>query len=151
MRNRNFSIFLFLFFFSYLNCAYAKKTIEHTEKYDSKRIWLAIPVGGFVGFGLGHTIQERYAEYAWVFTGVDAAAVLFGLFYNFGDCAPQDSTCKDQRTQKTNAATAVWAVSRLVQVSDLSIWSYKYYNRFNSSAYFTPTKAGVALNLVMSF
>lgn len=138
-----------LFFLIFSNSVIATAN-SPSEKYEPSKIWLSIPAGGLIGFGLGHAVQNRYDDYGWVFTGIDSAAWILGLSV-LGDCKPQDSSCEKQRDQRANTATAIWTISRVAQVADLSIWSYRYYNKFHSNAYLIPTKNGASLVAYISF
>ena len=135
-------IALIIFISSTIAQATPNKSIE---KYEPSKIWLAIPASAFVGFGLGYEVQDRYADYGWIFTGVDTAALALGIFNGFGDCAPQDTACSDNRNQRTNVASALWIVSRVVQTVDVSLWGYQYHNKFRSNVYLVPTKTGISL------
>jgi len=126
------------------------ESIRPPETYNSLRIWLAIPSGAFLGFGIGHAVQSRYEDYGWVFTLVDSAAIITGLSV-LGDCRPQDTACEDHRTQRADVATALWTASKIVQVTDLSVWSYKYYNKFHSTTFLAPSKSGLTLVTSISF
>lgn len=131
---------------------FAGTSQKSQKEYEPYRIWLAIPASGFIGFGLGHAIQSRYkSEYGWAYTIVDSAVMAWGLSYSFGDCRSDDRACTDRRNQNSNAASAVWLASRVVQLADVSIWSYNYHNKYHSTFSLLPTKSGGQLLASISF
>jgi hypothetical protein len=148
------TIFVASIIFTYSNFAFSKpeveKAISQKETYEAKKVWLAIPLGAFIGFGLGHATQDRYRDYGWVFTGADTVAFIYGISV-LGDCRPADTVCEDNRKRRADTATAIWLISRAVQVTDLSIWGYKYYHKFHPTAFIAPTNNGAALVASISF
>lgn len=149
---KDLKITTFLFALAFSFSAFGQKTSQDEERFESYRIWAAIPVSGLIGFGLGHAIQSRYeTEYGWAYTIFDSAVLASGLFFNMGDCAPGDNSCTDRRHQISNTLTGIWHVSQIAQVVDTSIWSYRYYRRTHPIISLLPTRSGLQIGAAFSF
>jgi hypothetical protein len=122
---------------------------------------LAIPVGGFAGFGIGHILQERYSSGSftyggWIYTVIDGTSAAYAVATTFGDCRPGDTHCKDRQDNNRKIALALFVGSRIAQIIDLTYFvSQQNYteNRPTQNLYFAvvPDVTGVQTTLGWSF
>jgi hypothetical protein len=92
------------------------------RSHSQTRDILAIPVGGIIGFGLGHVIQNRYSSYRWVYPTIDGITMLI-VATNMGDCYPTDQSCKDRQSKMGGLASVLFFGSRLAQIVDLTMFA----------------------------
>lgn len=116
-------------------------------------MWAAVPLGYFVGFGLGQALQGQYVNYGWAFTIADAAgfALLFG---SLGDCGGID--CRDRQNERARASLVILAASRLTQTGDTWIRAMKYdgtqtADRSSVGISIVPLNKGGVLQLATTF
>ena len=140
------------FFLAFLLILSTCFTVAHSDPnkeiakapFDSTKIWLAIPASAFIGFGLGQAIQDRYSDYGWAYTTADSAGYLL-FFLTFGDCRESTGSCQDNKDRMRETAAALLITSRITQLIDTSIWSYKYYNKYPSVTFIVPAKDEIKL------
>lgn len=144
----------FLFLFSLLlsvrsNCEEVQN-VQTPEKFEAAKIWIGVPVGAWLGFGIGHGLQDRFVkDYGWAYAVADSVG--FGLIFSaFGDCVPAEA-CSDEKDQRMNAGKAVLITSRIIQVADLSIWSYNYYKKHRATVFLLPGKDHINLTAALTF
>ena len=108
----------------------------------------AIPVGGLVGFGLGHYMQDRYVEdYGYAFTALDSAIIVFGVFGVFSSCVDGDTACEDDKDELSDDSITYWWISRAAQAFLLTRFysKHKYVQRYEQPRFqfaLVPTKKG---------
>lgn len=123
---------------------------EELIGYDPVKAWVAPPVGGLVGFGTGHALQDRYSDYAWAYTVADSVG-FFLIVLTLGDCPEAQGTCQQHKNTVGGAGQTVLVVSRLAQVIDTSFWAHKYYNKYRTQTFFMPRHDGAALVYSLNF
>ena len=127
----------------------AKKMEPKPIRSESKTWdYAAVPVGGLVGFGLGHVMQKRYVDnYGYVFTALDGAIVVFGVLGVFASCVDGDTSCEEDKDDIEKSATGIWWASRLTQAYLLTKFIRKHQyadamKRPNFQFALLPTKRG---------
>lgn len=128
---------------------------EKVEERSRIADLLAIPVGGVIGFGLGHGLQGRYRSTGWVYSLIDVVSLGF-VASMMGSCRPGDQSCEDRKDQHRDITMTLFYGSRLVQVFDLSyFYSQQTYaqQRKQKEFYFAvvPTSTSLHANLGWSF
>jgi hypothetical protein len=126
------------------------RQVSHTEKFESAKIWAGLPAGVFFGFGLGHGLQDRYVQdYGWAYTVAESIG-LGMIMSTYGDCFPAEE-CAAEKERTANTGRALYMVAHAIEIADVSIWSYKYYNRHSTAFLLTPKKDGAAVTASISF
>ncbi len=143
---KNLFCFLLVVFSAHFSFAQSKTTAE----YDPSKVWVAVPFGAFIGFGLGHVFQDRYRDIGWIYTITDTIG-LFTLGVSLGDCSPGDSGCADRKDQRARSGSALYGISHLIQAVDLSLWAHEYYKRTHTSFRLQPRPDGAAVVWTANF
>jgi len=143
------------------NLKSAEKGISpRVEKRSSSKDFWAIPVGGIVGFGLGHSLQNRYDSGGRLYTILDGITFVAIPLFVMGDCAPNDSSCDENKGRNSAILMVAFWGSRVAQAIDLSLfYSRRTYadnqikpKNNNAQLFFTPVKNGsLQVNLAWSF
>lgn len=138
-----------------------KKDVRPPVEQRSKtQDTLAIPVGGLVGFGLGHSMQNRYDSGGLLYTIIDGVTLAAIPLFVMGDCAPNDSACEDDQDRNSAILMVAFWGSRIVQAIDLSLfYSRQTYapnqaatKNNNAQLYLMPsTNGSLHANLAWSF
>jgi hypothetical protein len=68
----------------------------------------------------------------------------------FGDCVPVES-CSADKDRLANSGRAILLTAHAIEIADVSIWSYKYYNKNHTAFFLTPQKDGAAVTAAVSF
>lgn len=92
------------------------------EKYDDKKLWLAPPVAAFVGFGMGHAVQERLRGANLAYTAADGLGY-FLVLSSLGDCS---GGCRESKRRLWKSGLGVLVLSRVAQIVDVTLWGLRY-------------------------
>lgn len=103
--------------------------ISEEEAPTSTQVWLAPPAAFFVGFGLGHAIQNRLKGPALLYPAFDALGFLL-VISSMGSCR-NDCSGKKETYHKIGLGTLI--VSRIFQVVDVTVWSGRNLSKLSFS------------------
>jgi hypothetical protein len=150
---RNLLVFFMASSFA-INMAWAQPSQDSdpapTEIYNPWKVWAAAPVSLWLGFGAGHGVQNRFSETGWIYAAADGIGLSL-IFLSLGDCSSPNSSCQSDKDQRVNTAKSLLVVSRLAQVIDTSIWSYKYSQKFPATVTFIPSQNAATFLATISF
>lgn len=120
-------------------------TKETFAEYDSKKLWLAIPMGYIVGFGSGHMVQGRFHDSGYWYAIADGVG-WFLIASGSGSCDIGDVSCQNSQEDRQTLGRTVIMASHFIQMVDTAIWGYKYkmdYEEDSVSYSLIPTPQGV--------
>lgn len=118
---------------------------ETFAEYDSKKLWLAIPMGYIVGFGSGHMVQGRFHDYGYWWAIADGLG-WFLIASGAGSCDIGDVSCQNSQEDRQTMGRTILMASHFTQMVDTAIWGYKYKMEYdeNSTSYnLIPTPQGI--------
>lgn len=118
-------------------------------EYHGAKVWLAPPVAAFVGFGLGHAVQDRLNGYPIAFTVADGLGFLL-VASSLGDCRVA-SDCQKRKDRRHALGLGLLIASRVVQIVDVTIWSINYEGEPKVALSAVPTDGGMLASVGWKF
>lgn len=121
------------------------------KSFDSTKLWLGPTLSLFVGYGVGVGVQGNYEQRGWIYTSADMFT-LFLIWKSITDChSPNHHSPDCPMDSNRRQARNLFVTSRILQIVDSSIWSFKYYNKYKSAAFILPKEGGLSLNYAIEF